>query len=87
MSPPCVLLCRIYLSMGFKVHQLPTAVCSRLDKEREVEGEEEVSLQAADSPVMHAALCRKLQQEKEEEGIYNYKHAPVFKNFTESSSF
>ena len=52
---------------------------------REVEGEEEVSLQAADSPVMHAALCRKLQQEKEEEGIYNYKQAPVFKNFTESS--
>ena len=34
---------------------------------------------------MHAALCRKLQQEKKEEGIYNYKHAPVFKNFTESS--
>ena len=34
---------------------------------------------------MHAALCRKLQQEEKEEGIYNYKHAPVFKNFTESS--
>ena len=34
---------------------------------------------------MHAALCRKLQQEKKEEGIYNYKHAPVLKNFTESS--
>ena len=34
---------------------------------------------------MHAALCRKVQQEKKEEGIYNYKHVPVFKNFTESS--